>query len=52
MTTDLPFKTSERTLVILKGLPVVQCERCSEYSTGDAAFKRVEGLLGKVDSRD
>ena len=28
--TDLPFKVSERTIVILKNLPVEQCEACSE----------------------
>jgi YgiT-type zinc finger domain-containing protein len=50
MTTDLPFKTSERTIVILKDLPVMQCERCSEYSVADATFERVEGILAEVDS--
>lgn len=49
-TTDLPFKTSERTIVILKGLPVLQCDRCSEYSIGDATFQRVEAILAQVDS--
>ncbi|MGO9567088.1 MAG: YgiT-type zinc finger protein [Desulfomonilaceae bacterium] len=28
--TDLPFKVSETTIVILKGLPVLQCDNCSE----------------------
>ncbi|MEA2163852.1 MAG: hypothetical protein QOK37_1979 [Thermoanaerobaculia bacterium] len=50
VSTDLPFKTSERTIVILKDLPVMQCERCSEYSIADATFKRVEGILAEVDS--
>ncbi len=49
-TTDLPFKVSERTIVILKGLPVAQCESCSEYLIGDAVFVRVEALLAKTDS--
>ncbi|HVT03624.1 MAG TPA: type II toxin-antitoxin system MqsA family antitoxin [Thermoanaerobaculia bacterium] len=49
-TTDLPFKTSERTIVILKGLPVLQCDRCSEYAIADATFKRVEAILAQVDS--
>ncbi len=48
-TTDLPFKVTERTIVILKQLPVVQCERCTEYLIEDSIFERVEELLSKVD---
>ena len=44
-TTDLPFKVSDRTIVILKDLPVEQCEACSEYLIGDPVFARVEALL-------
>lgn len=49
MITDLPFKVSERTIVILKNLPVVQCQACSEYQIADAVFVKVEALLSKVD---
>ena len=49
-TIDLPFKTSERTIVILKSLPVLQCERCIEYSIEDPTFQRVEAILSQVDS--
>jgi YgiT-type zinc finger domain-containing protein len=49
-TTDLPFKLGEHTIVILKGLPTMQCERCAEYSLADATFARVEQLLARVDS--
>ncbi len=48
-TTDLPFKVSERTIVILKDLPVVQCEGCSEYLIADAVFAKVEALLSQAD---
>lgn len=48
-TTDLPFKLSERTIVILKGLPVAQCEGCTEYLIADAVLATVEELLAKVD---
>ena len=47
--TDLPFKISERTIVIVKSLPVLQCERCSEYSMDDATFARVEHMLSHAD---
>ncbi len=49
MTTDLPFKISERTIVILKQLPIFQCERCSEYLIEDPIFARAEELLSKAD---
>jgi len=29
--TDLPFKINEDTIVIVKGLPVLQCTNCLEY---------------------
>ncbi len=48
-TTDLPFKTSERTIVILKQLPVFQCGRCSEYLIEDSVFAKVEELLSRAD---
>jgi len=48
--TDLPFKVSERAIVIVKDLPVFQCERCTEYSMDDPTFTRVEGLLSRTDA--
>lgn len=47
--TDLPFKVSESSIVILKGLPVLQCNNCSEYVLEDAVMAQVETILGKVD---
>jgi YgiT-type zinc finger domain-containing protein len=47
--TDLPFKPSQKTIVILKELPVLQCERCSEYLLEDRVMERVETMIGKVD---
>ncbi|MBM3334713.1 YgiT-type zinc finger protein, partial [Candidatus Sumerlaeota bacterium] len=29
--TDLPFKVRETAIVILRGLPVLQCPNCPEY---------------------
>jgi len=37
------------TIVILKELPVLQCERCSEYVLEDRVLERVDVMLGKVD---
>jgi hypothetical protein len=41
---------SARTIVILKDLPVAQCDGCSEYLIADAVFGKVEELLSKVDT--
>ena len=48
--TDLPFKVSDRTIVIVKRLPVSQCDGCTEYLIADDVFAKVEALLSKVDS--
>lgn len=47
--TDLPFKISDTTIVILKGLPVVQCASCPEYLIEDEALRRVDEILAKVE---
>lgn len=45
MNTDLPFKVSERTIVIIKSLPVLQCGNCQEYLIEDVAMRKVESIL-------
>jgi len=42
---DLPFKTTEQTIVILKSLPMLQCENCSHYLIEDAVLGRVDKIL-------
>ena len=46
--TNLPFKISDSTIVILKGLPVLQCENCNEYLIDDPVMSRVEDILERV----
>lgn len=48
-TTDLPFKVSDSTIVILKSLPLVQCVKCSEYLIDDAVLRRAGEILARVD---
>ena len=48
--TDLPFKIAERAIVIVKELPVLQCDGCSEYLLEDATLARVDELLAHADS--
>ena len=50
MVTDLPFKVSEATIVILKEVPVSQCKNCTEYLLNDSVMKRVEEILEGIDS--
>ena len=50
ITTHIPFKTSQTGIVIIKDLPVIQCESCSHYLLEDSVMKRVEEILGNVDT--
>lgn len=47
--TDMPFKLSDRTIVILKDLPVLQCGQCVKYVIEDPIMEKVDSLLEKVD---
>ncbi len=48
-TTDLPLKVSDRTIVVVKKLPVLQCEGCIEYLIEDPVMAKVDELLSRVD---
>jgi YgiT-type zinc finger domain-containing protein len=50
VTTDLPFKVRENSIVIIKSLPVWQCGNCSEYLLEDGVMAKVDMLLGRVDA--
>ena len=45
---DLPFKIGVRAIVILRALPVLQCEGCTQYLIEDPVFARVEEILDRV----
>ena len=47
-TTDLPFKMTEQTIVIVKSLPVLQCENCAQYLMEDVVLDRVDEILATV----
>ena len=46
---DMSFKLSSKTIVILKDLPVLQCNNCGEYAIEDPIMEKVEALLSRVD---
>ncbi len=45
---DLPFKTAENTIVILKGVPSLQCANCAEFLLEDEVMGRVDEILAEV----
>jgi len=49
VTNDMPFKIGPRSIVILKELPVLQCEHCGAYLLEDNVMERVETMLVKAD---
>lgn len=49
ITTDLPFKINDTSIVILKGLPLMQCAKCPEYLMEDEVLRRVDEILAKVE---
>ena len=48
-TSDLPFKTSDQTIVILKSLPVFQCDNCPHNLIEDAVLGQVDAILASVE---
>ena len=48
---DLPFKTGDHSLLLLKELPVHQCGQCGEYLLDDAVMAWVEKVLAGRDKR-
>lgn len=47
--TDLPFKTGDCSIVILKALPVLQCKQCGDTELEHATMLRVDELLSAAD---
>jgi hypothetical protein len=46
----LPFKVGDSSIVILKGLPVLQCRQCGDVELENAVMLKVEQVLGTVDA--
>jgi len=49
--TDLPFKISQHSIIIIKELPVLQCQNCNEYLLEDQVMARVDSILNKIDAK-
>ena len=48
--TTLPFKVHDRTIIIIKGVPVWQCGSCSEYILEDVVMVQVDSILAHVNA--
>ncbi len=48
--TSLPFKMYLTMTVIIKNLPVIQCECCSAHIIDDSVLKRVDEILDNVNT--
>jgi YgiT-type zinc finger domain-containing protein len=46
---DLPFKATPHTIVILKDLAILQCENCAHCLIEDAVMARVDEILSTID---
>ncbi len=47
--TNIPFKVSRSTIIILKDLPVNQCDGCGEYLLEDRVMEDVDQIFEQVD---
>ena len=42
---DLPFKTTDRSIIVVEDLPFFQCMNCPEHLIEDAVLERVDSIL-------
>ena len=47
--TDLPFKVSDTSIVIVKALPVLECGQCGEAELSGDTMAKVEEVIARVD---
>ncbi|MGR3309295.1 MAG: YgiT-type zinc finger protein [Candidatus Brocadiales bacterium] len=47
--TDLPFKVKDNSIVIIKKLPILQCQNCNEYLIEDSVMEKIDYILGGID---
>ena len=47
--TDLPFKIAHDSIVIVRDLPILQCQNCHEFLIEDPIMERVDHILQTTD---
>jgi len=50
LVTTLPVKEDRDRIIIIKGVPLLQCDNCREYVIEDAVMDKIDVLLSKVDA--
>jgi YgiT-type zinc finger domain-containing protein len=48
--TTLPFKVHDWMIIIIKGVPVRQCARCSEYLLEDVVMAQGDSILAHANA--
>jgi YgiT-type zinc finger domain-containing protein len=48
--TDLSFKVTDRTMVVVKDVPVLECVACPEYLLEDHVMAAVDRILARVNT--
>ena len=46
---DLPFRISPTTIVVVKRLPILECTNCMEFSIEDSVMATIESMLEQTD---
>lgn len=46
---DLPFRISSTTIVVVKRLPIQECTNCTEFSIEDSVMQVIESMLEQTD---
>ena len=46
---DLPFRISPTTIVVVKRLPIQECTNCVEFSIEDSVMETIESMLEQTD---
>ena len=46
---DMPFKLDQNRIVIIKDLPVLQCDECGEHAFTDPVLQSIEIALTNAD---
>lgn len=46
--TDLPFRVNRSVMIILKGLPYVECSECGAYVLEEEVMERVHEIVGRL----
>jgi hypothetical protein len=47
---DLPFRVNRSVMIILRGLPLVECSKCSAYILEEEVMERVHDIVGRLRS--